>query len=134
MLDQEMGSPDLALRYHHRRGFCDRRRVVVTNVDFEHVRVGALGRFPARDLVDRVEVVREVFAGALADFPVRGKASLRLVLDRIPLTKHFPHPRQGDIRRDHHRGAKPSLNEALDGARLTAMFPPVSIARGKFWF
>lgn len=49
-----------------------------THVGLELFRIGALRRFPPGDLLNSVEVVREVFGVGVAHFPVGRETSIRL--------------------------------------------------------
>lgn len=53
--------------------------MVFGHVQLELLRVGAGGRLPARVLLTRVEVVRQILAVAVAHFPARGEASIGLL-------------------------------------------------------
>lgn len=50
--------------------------VELGHVDLELLGIGALGRLPARLLLFRVEVVRQVLGVAVADFPVGRETSV----------------------------------------------------------
>ena len=80
MLHQQMIRPDLAVgrirvrgRHASARGATARVGVVRGHVVLELLCVGARGRSPVGDLVDGVEVVREVFGLGVANLPVWGK-------------------------------------------------------------
>lgn len=57
-------------------------RVVLGHVQLELFGVGVCGRFPSRGLVDKVEVVGEVLAVAVADLPVGRQAGLFLLQEQ----------------------------------------------------
>lgn len=53
--------------------------MVSSHVNLELVRISARGRFPARDLLGVIEVVREVFGVGVADFPIGREASFERI-------------------------------------------------------
>jgi hypothetical protein len=60
---------------------CCAARMVFGHVQLELFGVGVGGGLPARSLVDKVEVVGEVLAVAVADLPVGRQAGLFLVVE-----------------------------------------------------
>lgn len=83
MFDQEMGGADLALSCGTRAvdagsGGGSGGAVVSGHVEFQFVRVGILGRFPARFMRLLVEVVGQVLGVGVPDFPVGREASVSL--------------------------------------------------------
>lgn len=78
MLHQQVGGANLALWYPGDSAGARTRTMMGTHVGLELLSVGALRGFPAGHLLDRVEVVREVFRVGVADFPVRRKTSISL--------------------------------------------------------
>jgi hypothetical protein len=57
--------------------------VVGSHIDLKLLDVGAGRRFPTRDLVDGIEVVREVLGLTMAYFPVGRKAAIVVFLGII---------------------------------------------------
>lgn len=82
VLDEQVGGPDLALGHGDVLGLDvaggGAVAVEVGHVDLELLGVGALGGFPAGNGFFGVEVVGEVFAVAVADFPVGRETGLGL--------------------------------------------------------
>lgn len=78
MLDEQVGGADLALGDARDGAVAGARAVVGSHVVLELLAVGAGGRLPAGDLVDRVEVVGKVLGVRVANLPVRGKTGIRL--------------------------------------------------------
>lgn len=76
VLHQQVGGANLALWYPGDSAGARTRTMMGTHVGLELLSVGALRGFPAGHLLDRVEVVREVFRVGVADFPVRRKTSI----------------------------------------------------------
>lgn len=81
-----MRASDLALWNSPGRDGCGGRRrlgvlgtMVSSHVNLELVRISARGRFPARDLLGVIEVVREVFGVGVADFPIGREASFERI-------------------------------------------------------
>lgn len=78
MLDEQMSSTDLTLGHAGDGAVAGSGAVVGGHVVLELLAVGAGGRLPAGDLVDRVEVVGKVLGVGVANLPVRRKTGVRL--------------------------------------------------------
>lgn len=79
MFDQQMGGTDLTRlgAFRHQAA-----AVVFCHVDLELVRVGSRRGLPARVLLDRIEVVGQILALAVAHLPAGWKACVGLLCVR----------------------------------------------------
>lgn len=78
MLDEKMGSSDLALGDTGNGTGTRTSAVVGGHVVLELFGVGAGGGFPSRQLLGRVEVVGEVLGVGVSDLPARRKTGVSL--------------------------------------------------------
>jgi hypothetical protein len=83
MLDEKMGSTDLALGNTRDSTRARTSTVVSRHVMLELLGVGAGGGFPSRQLLGRVEVVGEVLGVGVTDLPTRRKTGVSLSSQKL---------------------------------------------------